>query len=47
MADQVSLGNMDVADVKVAGSDEVAQLASSFGRMKISLRKALAMLEQE
>lgn len=47
MADQVSLGNMDVAEVKVAGNDEVAQLASSFGRMKISLRKALAMLEQE
>jgi len=47
MADQVSLGNMDVPDVKVGGSDEVAQLASSFGRMRISLRKALAMLEQE
>jgi len=47
MADQVSLGNMDVPDVKVGGSDEVAQLAASFGRMKISLRKALAMLEQE
>ncbi len=47
MADQVSLGNMEVADVKVGGSDEVAQLASSFGRMKISLRKALAMLDQE
>ena len=36
-----------VAEVKVAGSDEVAQLASSFGRMRISLRKALAMLEQD
>jgi protein-histidine pros-kinase len=47
MADQVSLGNMDAADVAVGGSDEVAQLASSFGRMKISMRKALAMLEQE
>ena len=47
MADQVSLGNMDIPDVKVGGSDEVAQLASSFGRMKISLRKTLAMLEQE
>ena len=47
MADQVSLGNMDVPDVKVGGTDEVAQLASSFGRMRISLRKALAMLEQE
>ncbi len=47
MADQVSLGNMEAADVKVPGSDEVAQLASSFGRMRISLGKALAMLEQE
>ena len=47
MADQVSMGNMEAAEVKVAGNDEVAQLASSFGRMKISLRKALAMLEQE
>ncbi|MBI5441096.1 MAG: DUF3365 domain-containing protein [Deltaproteobacteria bacterium] len=47
MADPVSLGKMDVPDVKVPGSDEVAQLAASFGRMKISLRKALAMLEQD
>ncbi|HYN40491.1 MAG TPA: DUF3365 domain-containing protein [Thermoanaerobaculia bacterium] len=47
MADQVSLGNMDVPDVKVGGSDEVAQLASSFGRMRISLRKALTLLEQD
>lgn len=47
MADQVSLGNMDAGDVTVRGSDEVAQLAASFGRMKISLRKALAMLEQD
>ena len=47
MADQVSLGNMDVPEVKVPGNDEVAQLAASFGRMRISLRKALAMLEQE
>ena len=47
MADQVSLGNMDLPEVKVRGSDEVAQLASSFGRMRISLGKALAMLEQE
>lgn len=47
MADQVSLGNLDAPDVKVGGSDEVAQLASSFGRMRISLSKALALLEQE
>jgi protein-histidine pros-kinase len=47
MADQVSLGNMEVPDLKVAGRDEVAQLASSFARMKISMGKALAMLDQE
>jgi protein-histidine pros-kinase len=47
MADQVSLGNMDVPEVDVGGRDEVAQLAGSFNRMKISLKKALAMLDAE
>ena len=47
MADRVSLGEMEAPEVKVGGRDEVAQLAASFGRMRISLRKALAMLEQE
>ncbi len=45
MADQVSHGDLDVAAVKVAGADEVSVLASSFNRMRISLVKALGMLE--
>jgi protein-histidine pros-kinase len=46
MADQVSTGNFDTAEVHVKGSDEVAVLASSFNRMRISLAKALRMLEE-
>jgi protein-histidine pros-kinase len=45
MADQVSTGNFEAPEVKVAGSDEVAVLADSFNRMRISLTKALRMLD--
>jgi HAMP domain-containing protein len=45
MADQVSLGNMDVPDLAISGRDEVALLAGSFNRMRISLQKAMAMLD--
>lgn len=45
MADQVSTGNFDTPEVRVPGKDEVAMLSSSFNRMKISLTKALKMLE--
>ncbi|HVO12965.1 MAG TPA: DUF3365 domain-containing protein [Vicinamibacteria bacterium] len=47
MADAVSTGNLDVAEVKVGSGDEVAVLAGSFNRMRISLVKALRMLEAE
>ena len=47
MADQVSTGNLDVPDVTVKGTDEVAVLSGSFNRMRISLTKALKMLESE
>jgi protein-histidine pros-kinase len=47
MADQISTGNLDVAEVTVRGSDEVAALSGSFNRMRISLAKALKMLEDE
>ncbi len=47
MADQVSVGNLDMPDLPVHGSDEVAVLAASFNRMRISLGKALRMLEEE
>lgn len=46
MADQVSTGNFDLPDLVVKGRDEVAVLASSFNRMRISLAKALKMLEE-
>jgi len=45
MADKVSRGDADVADAPVRGSDEVAVLAGSFNRMRISLAKAMSMLE--
>ncbi|MCB1008995.1 MAG: DUF3365 domain-containing protein [Acidobacteria bacterium] len=45
MADQVSTGNFDTPEVRVPGKDEVALLSSSFNRMRISLAKALKMLE--
>lgn len=47
MADQVSTGNLDVPEETVKGSDEVAVLSGSFNRMRISLTKALKMLENE
>jgi len=47
MADRVSRGEGDVPEVHVRGGDEVAVLAGSFGRMRISLAKAMAMLEGE
>jgi len=46
MADQVSRGDLDTPEVEVKGNDEVARMASSFGRMRISLRKAIAMLDE-
>ena len=45
MADQVSLGQTDVPEFPVRGRDEIAELASSFGRMRKSLVQALRMLE--
>jgi protein-histidine pros-kinase len=47
MADRVSTGDLGAPDVAVRGSDEVAVLAGSFNRMRISLGKALKMLEDE
>ena len=47
MADRISIGDLDVPEVAVHGTDEVAVLAGSFNRMRISLSKALKMLEDE
>jgi HAMP domain-containing protein len=46
MADQVSSGNLEAEEVSVSGSDEVSVLAGSFNRMRISLVKALTLLEE-
>ena len=47
MADAVSTGDLDAPEVKVKSHDEVGILAGSFERMRISLVKALKMLEDE
>ncbi len=45
MADQASLGNLDVPELPVSGKDEISVLAGSFNRMRRSLVSALKMLE--
>jgi protein-histidine pros-kinase len=45
MADSVSLGNFEAEEVVIKSKDEVGMLANSFSRMKISLHKAISMLE--
>lgn len=44
MADQISLGQMDVPELPVRGKDEIAVLAGSFNRMRRSLDRAMKML---
>jgi protein-histidine pros-kinase len=46
LADQVSLGGMDVPDFHVRSRDEIRVLADSFNRMKKSLVQAMKMLEE-
>jgi protein-histidine pros-kinase len=46
LADQVSLGNLDVPEFPSGGHDEIGALASAFGRMHKSLEKAMRMLEE-
>jgi HAMP domain-containing protein len=44
MADQISLGRMDMPELPVHGKDEISVLAGSFNRMRRSLERALKML---
>jgi HAMP domain-containing protein len=46
LADDVSLGNMDVPDFQARSRDEIGTLAESFNRMKKSLVQAMKMLEE-
>ena len=47
MADEVSMGNLDVPEFRRPGKDEISVLAGSFHRMRVSLVKAIKMLEGE
>jgi HAMP domain-containing protein len=47
MADRISKGEVETAELPVQGSDEIAVLAGSFDRMRISMAKAMKMLEGE
>jgi HAMP domain-containing protein len=44
MADQISVGQMDIPELPIRGRDEIAVLAGSFNRMRHSLDRALKML---
>ena len=44
MADQISVGQMDMPELPIRGKDEIAVLAGSFNRMRRSLERALKML---
>jgi HAMP domain-containing protein len=46
LADQASLGNMDVPDFHVRSRDEIRTLADSFNRMKKSVAQAMKMLDE-
>lgn len=45
-ADRVSKGDIEAPEVTVHGKDEIANVTMSFNRMRVSLQKALRMLEQ-
>lgn len=45
-ADRISKGDTDVPDLEPKGRDEIADVTGSFNRMRVSLAKALKMLEQ-
>jgi HAMP domain-containing protein len=47
MADEISKGNLQVPEIAVKGSDEIAKLARSFNRMYVSLAKAIKLLEAQ
>jgi len=44
MADQISVGQIDIPELPARGNDEIAVLAGSFNRMRRSLDRALKML---
>jgi protein-histidine pros-kinase len=45
VANQVSLGQLDVGEVRVSGHDEISELATAFNRLFVSVTKAMKMLD--
>jgi protein-histidine pros-kinase len=45
IANEVSLGNLDVPELKLSGKDEISGLAEAFNRMRKSLVHAIKLLE--
>jgi len=45
MADQISVGKLDMPEWPASGKDEISVLAGSFNRMRRSLERAIKMLE--
>ncbi len=45
-ADQISLGNLTVEELRVKGNDELASLGRSFNRMHRSLKNAVELLDE-
>lgn len=45
IASAISEGKMDAEKFKVTGNDEISVLSNAFNRMRISLEKAMALLE--
>jgi protein-histidine pros-kinase len=45
-ADDISKGNMEIADLPDTGKDEVSLLAKSFNRMRRSLEKAISLIDK-
>lgn len=46
-ANEISMGNMQVAEFNESGKDELSTLAASFNRMRRSLQKAMRMLDDK
>jgi len=46
-ADRLSKGDLETPQLEVRGKDEISALTASFNRMDVSLRKALALIQEE
>jgi HAMP domain-containing protein len=47
IGDRISKGEKDVPPLVISGKDEIASVTTSFHRMRVSLAKAVAMLEEQ